>query len=283
MSSDEFECHRSFLMGVAYRMLSSAAEAEDAVQDAWLRWRSADTTTIVDTRAWLATALVRLCIDRLTSARARREIYPGTWLPEPVLTTQPFDLESIQFGVLLLLERLEPKERAVFVLHRVFDFNHSEIAEMLELTEEHSRQLLHRAKSHVAENRPRFEVSRAAHERLLRAFVLAVAQGDLSAITQVVAEEVVLIGDHAQGKRGAILRPIIGRENVARFFAAQAAKLPSQQGLDIEIVDANGWPALVGRRGGVISFVMHVETDGTHIVTINSVLNPQKLTLPQVN
>lgn len=279
----EFERHRPFLMGVAYRMLSSAAEAEDAVQDTWLRWQSADTSAIVDTRAWLSTALVRLSLDRLTSARARRETYPGTWLPEPVLTAQPFDLESIQFGVLLLLERLEPKERAVFVLHRVFDFSHAEIGEMLELTEDHSRQLLHRAKLHVAANQPRFNVTREAHERLLAAFMKAVAQGDLAAITQVVAEDVVLIGDHAEGKRGAILRPIVGRDAVARFFAAQAARMPTDHGLDIAILDVNGWPALVGRQGGVVNFVMHLETNGESIIAINSVLNPAKLQLPTVN
>jgi RNA polymerase sigma-70 factor (ECF subfamily) len=283
MSSDEFEHHRPFLMGVAYRMLSSATEAEDAVQDAWLRWRSTDPASISNVRAWLCTTVMRIAMDRLTSARARRETYPGTWLPEPVLTSSPFDLESIEFGVLLLLERLEPKERAVFVLHRGFDFSHSEIAEALEITEDHSRQLLHRAKTHVTGHRPPLNVTREAQQRLLAAFVKAVAQGDVDAITRVVAEDVVLIGDHAEGKRGAILRPILGRINVARFFAAQGGRTASEQGLEVEIVDTNGWPALVGRREGVVAFVMHVETDGANIVAINSVLNPQKLLLRTVN
>lgn len=283
MSSDEFERQRPFLMGIAYRMLSSAAEAEDAVQDTWLRYQSAGPATIVDARAWLSTTIVRIAMDRLKSARARRETYPGTWLPEPVLTTNPFDLESIQFGVLLLLERLEPQERAVFVLHRVFDFSHAEIGKMLELTEEHCRQLLHRARAHVASNRPPLEVSRDAHQRLLAAFVKAVAEGDVAAITRVVAEDVVLLGDHSEGKRGAILRPIVGAAHVARFFAARAGKLPTEHGLEVRIVDANGWPALLGTRDGVVNFLMHVETDGQHVTAIHSVLNPAKLSLREVN
>jgi RNA polymerase sigma-70 factor (ECF subfamily) len=265
-------------MSIAYRMLSSSAEAEDAVQDAWLRWQAADTAAIEDPRSWLSTTIVRLSLDRLKSARARREIYPGTWLPEPVLTTLPLDVESIRFGFLLLLERLDPKERAVLLLHQVFDYSHAEIGQMLTISEAASRQALHRAKEHIAENRPRFDVSREAHLRLLSGFVAAVSRGDVDAISALVAEDVVLVGDHAEDKRGAILRPIVGRDKVARFFASQSAKLPEGQGgLEVEITDTNGWPALVGRRNGSVSFVMNIETDGARILTIHSVLNPQKL------
>jgi RNA polymerase sigma-70 factor (ECF subfamily) len=283
MEGDEFERHRPWLVGLAYRMLSSSAEAEDAVQDAWLRWRSADTAAIKDARAWLSTAIVRLCIDRLKSARARRETYPGTWLPEPVLTTTPLDLESIQFGFLLLLERLDPKERAVFLLHQVFDYSHAEIGEVLEISEPASRQALHRAKKHIAANRPRFAASREAHERLLSAFVAAVSQGDVDAISRLIAEDVVLQGDHAENVRGAILRPIVGRDRVARFFANQVAKMPSRSALEVEISDVNGWPALVGRDSGAVAFVINIETDGAQITTIRSVLNPQKLLLCHVS
>src|SRR5215510_12915926 len=179
MRGDEFEQHRRLLMGIAYRMLASSTEAEDAVQNAWLRWQSANPGAIVDARAWLSTTIVRICLDRLKSARARRETYPGTWLPEPVLTTTPFDVESIQLGFLVLLERLDPKERAVFLLHQVFDYSHAEIGEILEISEVDSRQVLHRAKKHVAADRPRFETSRDTHQRLLSAFVSAVARGDV--------------------------------------------------------------------------------------------------------
>jgi RNA polymerase sigma-70 factor (ECF subfamily) len=182
MEDDEFERHRPLLMGIAYRMLGSSAEAEDAVQDAWLRLGSADPAAIVDARAWLSTTIMRICIDRLKSARARRETYPGTWLPEPVLTTTPLDFESIQLGFLVLLERLDPKERAVFLLHKVFDYTHAEIAETLDISEAASRQLLHRASEHVAANRPRFKASRETHQRLLSAFMAAASQGDVAAL-----------------------------------------------------------------------------------------------------
>jgi RNA polymerase sigma-70 factor (ECF subfamily) len=208
MDGDEFERHRPFLMGIAYRMLASSAEAEDAVQDAWLRLRSVDPAAIVDARAWLSTTTVRICIDRLKSARARRETYPGTWLPEPVLTTTPLDVESIQLGFLVLLERLNPKERAVFLMHQVFDYSHAEIGEMLDMSEAASRQIFHRAKKHVATNRPRFESSRQTHERLLFAFLSAVAQGDVDAISSVLAEDVVLYGDNAGRGRDATVSPM---------------------------------------------------------------------------
>ncbi len=283
MEGDDFERHRPLLMAIAYRMLASSAEAEDAVQDAWLRWRSAEAAAIVDARAWLSTTIVRICIDRLKSARARGETYPGAWLPEPVLTTTPIDRESIQLGFLVLLERLDPKERAVFLLHQVFDYSHAEISEILGISEALSRQALHRAKEHVAANRPRFECSRETHERLLSAFLSAVSRGDVHAISSVLAEDVVLYGDHAEKVRGAILRPILGRERVARFFASQVAKLPSSHDLDVEVTDVNGWPAVVGRRGGAVTFVINIETDGEKIATIRSVLNPQKLLLRHVS
>jgi RNA polymerase sigma-70 factor (ECF subfamily) len=280
---DEFERHRPFLMSIAYRMLGSSAEAEDAVQDSWLRWQSADTAEIVDPRAWLSTTVVRLCIDRGKSARARRETYPGVWLPEPVLTTTPLDLESIRLGFLVLLERLDPTQRAVFLLHQVFDYSHAEIASILEVSEAASRQELHRAKKHLEANKPRFEPNREAHQRLLTAFMTAASQGDVAAISSVVAEDIVLYGDHGVKARGVILRPILGRANVARFFASQAAKMPAEHGLDLEVTDVNGWPALVARRGGVVAFVINIETDGTQITSIRSLLNPEKLMLRRVN
>jgi RNA polymerase sigma-70 factor, ECF subfamily len=266
MKSDEFERHRPVLMAIAYRMLGSSAEAEDAVQDAWLRCQLSDTKEIVDAR--LSTTVVRLCIDRGKSAQARRETYPGTWLPEPVLTTTPFDLESIRFGFLVLLERLDPTQRAVFLLHQVFDYSHAEIAAILEINEAASRQELHRAKKHIEANKPRFEANREAHQRLLSAFMTAAAQGD---------------GDHGKKAPGVILVPILGRANVARFFVRSVAKMPVEHRLDHEIIDVNGWPALVGRRGGVVAFVLNIETDGTEITTIRSVLNPEKLLLRHVS
>lgn len=279
MDGDEFERHRPYLMGIAYRMLSSSAEAEDAVQDAWLRLRTADPGAIQDARGYLTTTTVRICIDRLKSARSRRETYPGTWLPEPVLTTTPIDLESIQLGFLVLLERLNPKERAVLLLHQVFDYSHAEIGEMLDMSEAASRQIFHRAKEHVAACRPRFDSTREAHQRLLFAFLSAVSRGDVDAISSVLAEDVALYGDNAGKGREATVSPILGRRAIARFFVSKG----SSSGLDLEIVDVNGWPALVGRLGDVVTFVLNIETQGEHIVAIRSVLSPQKLSLRHID
>jgi RNA polymerase sigma-70 factor, ECF subfamily len=218
----------------------------------------------------------------LTAAPPRRETYPGTWLPEPVLTTKPLDVESIQVGFLVLLERLDPKERAVFLLHQVFDYSHAEISKILDISEALSRQVLLRARRHVAANRPRFEANRETHQRLLSAFLGAVAQGDIDAISSVLAEDVVLYGDNAgKEERGAIRRPILGRANVARFFARRTAKLPSPPA--VEITDVNGWPAVIGRIGGAVIFVVNIETDGGRITAIRSMLNPEKLLLRHVN
>jgi RNA polymerase sigma-70 factor (ECF subfamily) len=279
MDGDEFERQRPFLMGIAYRMLGSSAEAEDAVQDTWIRAGSVDAGAIVDARAWLATTIVRICIDRLKSARARRETYPGTWLPEPVLTTTPLDVESIQLGFLVLLERLDPRERAVFLLHQVFDYSHAEVGEMLDINEAACRQIFHRAKKHVAADRPRFERDRATHERLLFAFLSSVARGDVDAISSVLTEDVLLFGDNAGRGRDATVSPIAGRRAVARFFVA---KSPSP-GLAVEVTDVNGWPAVVGRVGGAVFFVLTIETDGEQITTIRSILAPQKLSLRHVS
>jgi RNA polymerase sigma-70 factor (ECF subfamily) len=169
------------------------------------------------------------------------------------------------------------------LLHQVFDYSHAEVAEMLGISEAASRQQLHRAKQHIEANRPRFAPNRAAHERLLAAFLAAASRGDVTAISSVVAEDVVLYGDHGVERRGVILRPILGRANVARFFASQVAKMPSEHGLVVEIVDVNGWPAVVGRRGEAVTFVMSFETDGEQITSIRSVLNPEKLGLRHVD
>jgi RNA polymerase sigma-70 factor (ECF subfamily) len=280
---DRFQEHRRALVAIAYRMLGSSAEGEDAVQDAWIRWQSADHAAILNDRAWLSTALVRICIDRLTSAHARRETYPGTWLPEPVLTTSPVDLESISLGFLVLLERLTPVERAVFLLHQVFDYSHAEIGEILGTNESASRQSLHRAKQHVAAGRPRFDSSRETHERLLYAFMGALSRGDVASFASVLAEDATLYGDGGGKVRGAIMRPVLGGDRIARFFTGLLAKTPTAPDLVVEVKDVNGWPALVGRTSAGISFVIAIETDGTHITTIRNVVNPEKLVLRHVD
>lgn len=213
----------------------------------------------------------------------RRETYPGVWLPEPVLTTTPLDVESIQLGFLVLLERLNPKERAVFLLNKVFDYSHAEIGGMLDISEAASRQILHRAEKHIAAGRPRFDSDRKTHGRLLAAFLAAVSRGDVDAISSILAEDVVLYGDNAGKERGAILRPIVGRANVARFFARRVGKMPPSHGLAVEITDVNGLPAIVARHGETVAFVINIETHGAEIATIRSILNPEKLLLRRVN
>jgi RNA polymerase sigma-70 factor (ECF subfamily) len=283
MTQDRFEEQRRYLTAIAYRMLGSSAEAEDAVQDAWIRWQSAEQASIADARAWLSKTLTRVCIDRLTSARARREVYPGTWIPEPVLTTSPIDRDSIELGFLVILERLNPLERAVLLLQQVFDYSHREISEMLGVDEAASRQLLHRAKQHIAAGRPRFEARRETHERLLQAFAQALSQGDVGAISSLLTEDAVLYGDGGGKVRGAILRPIEGGERVARFFVGLLAKTSLPADLKVDVRDVNGWPALIGRTAGSVSFVMTIAVHGELISTVCNVVNPDKLILRHVD
>ena len=278
-----FDELRPKLMAIAYRMLGSSADAEDTVQDTWLRWNTADQAAIRDPGAWLTTTLSRICLDRLTSARARREVYPGTWLPEPVQTASPIDMESISLGFLVLLERLTPVERAVFVLHRVFDFSHAEIAATLAITEEASRQALHRAGAHVAAARPRYVANREAHERLLRAFLAALATGDVAGMRALLADDAVLYGDGGGRVRGAIMRPVIGGERIARFFAGLAAKTPDLHAIVPSLEEINGALAIVGRTPDGVRLVLTIETNDTHIIVLRNVVNPDKLELRRVD
>ena len=281
-TSATFEALRPHLMGVAYRMLGSAADAEDAVQDAWLRWSDVDETTIVTPKAWLSTALGRLCIDRLTSAYARRQTYVGPWLPEPVSTLEPRDAESISMGFLLLLERLTPLERVVFVLHHVFDHSHAEIGAAIGSTEAAVRKAFQRAKQHIASDRPRFAVNRDAHERLLRAFLSAVTSGDGATIESLLVEDALLAADSAGKVRGATRKPIRGSVSIARLFVGFRAKVPVLQHR-FEIRDVNAWPAIVGCTERGVELIITVETDGDRIYAIRNTIAPDKLRLVHVD
>lgn len=278
-ATTEYEALRPRLLAIAYRMLGSAAEAEDAVQDAWLRWQTTDHDAVRDPGAWLATTLGRLCIDRLTSARARRETYPGPWLPEPVVTTEPIDTESISLGFLVLLERLSPVERAVFLLHKVFDHSHGEIARALGISDAAARQACHRAQVRIDAERPRFVASRADHERLLRAFASALTTGDIHGMTALLAEDAVLAADSGGKVRGAARKPVCGGGTVARFLAGVFAKQPLPAEFSFEVRDVNGWPALVGRMPDGVVFVIAIETDGRRITAVRNIVNPDKLAL----
>jgi RNA polymerase sigma-70 factor (ECF subfamily) len=270
---DALAPHRRKLFGIAYRMLGSAADAEDVLQDAWLRMR--DQKEIENVEAWLVTTVSRLCLDRLKSARARRETYVGPWLPEPVATEDDVDRESVSLAFLTLLERLSPAERAVFLLRQVFELEHSEIAKALDMGEAAVRQTFHRAKEHVAREKPRFAPTREAHERMLVAFAMACQAGDVSRLQAMLADDVVGTTDGG-GKVRAARNVLRGADAVARFLAGVTRK-SWNEGLVPEVRVVNGWPALVLRRGGELAGLCAVETDGERIYSVQVVSNPDKL------
>jgi RNA polymerase sigma-70 factor (ECF subfamily) len=273
-AAEEFERHRSRCFAIAYRMLGSAAEAEDIVQEAWLRWQR--TEGIVTAAAWLTTTVTRLCLDYLESARVRREQYVGPWLPEPIATdTDEVDPDSISMAFLLLLERLSPAERAVFLLRKVFDVDYAEIAGMLGKSETAVRQLFHRAGEHVEAARPRYAPSKEQHLRLLTGFVMAVQSGELGPIETMLAEDVRAWTDGG-GRARAARNVVEGRTRVAKLFAGLVKK-GGASGLRPEIREINGWPALVLLRGDELVQVLTIETDGERILATHSVLNPDKL------
>lgn len=225
-----FEEHRGLLTGLAYRMLGSVADAEDVVQDTYLRWHRTDRDAVLNPRAFLSTVVTRLCLDRLKEARHRRETYVGTWLPEPLLAeraSQEIPAEELavdtSVALMLALERLSPLERAAFLLHDVFDMGFSEVAATLNRDEAACRKLASRARGHVRDSRPRFSVDQAESERVTEAFFAASRSGDSSALKALLAEEAVLSSDGG-GKKVAVLRPILGAARINRFFTVLSKK-----------------------------------------------------------
>lgn len=266
--------HRPKLFGIAYRMLGSVSDAEDVLQDAWLRFRDRD--QIENAEAWLVTVTTRLCLDRLKSARARRETYVGPWLPEPLETsTEDVDPDSVSVAFLTLLERLSPEERAVFLLRQVFDLEHREIATALGIGEASSRQLFHRAKEHLADGRPRRAPDKAEHARLLGAFVLACQAGDVDGLRHLLAADVRAHTDSG-GKVRAARRVLVGADAVARFFVG-ITKKGAGDGLELAQRELNGRPAFVLFREGKVSSTVGIEVDAGRIVAVHVVSNPDKL------
>src|SRR5438552_6907753 len=248
---EDFETYRPLMFGIAYRMLGSASEAEDVVQETYLRYRTVPAETIKSHKAFLSTIVTRLSINQLETAHTKRETYIGPWLPEPVATgSDPYLMltddalsESISMAFLVLLEQLTPLERAVFLLREVFEYEYAEIAEIVGKEEAACRQLFSRAKKHIAEHRPRFKPSREAHRRLLDRFVRAVSLGELEGLTRLLREDVTMWADGGGKARGAATRPLHGREAVARFVLA-STRLPVQS-YHAEIRDVNGEPAVI--------------------------------------
>jgi len=286
MDHDVFNTHRPLLFSIAYRMLGSASDAEDVLQDAWMRYHASEESSIRSPRAFAATIVARLCLDRLKSAQATREQYIGPWLPEPVLTSEvkPPDAllqqaESVTLAFLVLLEKLSPEERAVFLLKDIFGYEHSEIAEMLAMTVEKSRQLLHRAKERLTVDRPRLTGTSSSRRAVAERFARAFASGNGSELTEILAQDVGMWSDGG-GKVSAARRPLVGRDEVCNFLVglhrtAQTTGIVQEASLSIE--DVNSEPALVIRVGERLEsiFVFSVEDD--LITGIRVVRNPDKL------
>ena len=283
MASDDgvsiFESIRPRLFGIAYRMLGSAAEAEDIVQDAWLRWQGTDRSAVVDPPAFLATATTRLAITFAQSARSRRESYIGPWLPEPVATSGDPRLgaeraEALEFAVLLLLEKLSPTERAAYILREAFDYSYDQIAHTIQLSEANARQLVSRARKHVSNGRRR-TVSSSEQKRLLNAFIEASQKGDLPALEKLFAADVT---SYADG--GGIVHvarvPVSGRERVVNYTGK--LWLCAWSETTAEWVETNGQPSVLMARNGVHVALITVEASEEGIVRIWFVVRPSKLT-----
>ena len=280
-----FEANRELLFAVAYRMLGTVADAEDAVQDSWLRWSAAPRCDIAEPRAYLARTVTNIALNRLRSARARREAYVGSWLPEPLLTSGPDAAdraelaESVSLAMLVVLESLTPEERAVFVLHEVFGFPHAEIAAAIGRSDASVRQLMHRAREHVQARRPRFDVDAGQQREVTQRVLAAAAGGDIDQLMAVLAPDVTLIPDGG-GKAQAPRRPITGAAKVARFLAAISGR--PYMGIDpsdmtLELAEINGaLGALITAGGKPITAVTTVVAGG-QITAIQLVTNPDKL------
>ncbi|GAA3775366.1 RNA polymerase sigma-70 factor [Streptomyces phyllanthi] len=278
----EFESHRPRLFGLAYRMLGSAADAEDAVQDAYLRFSGTDRTAVEQPAAWLAKVVTNLCLNRLTSARARREQYPGTWLPEPVTTyggtLGPLESaeqrDAVSMALLVLLERLTPTERAVYVLREAFAYGHREIAAVLDLSEANCRQLYRRAARRVTAPEGRFETTPERQEELVTSFLAAARDGDMAGLEKLLTVDATWWSDGG-GKVSAALRPIEGRDKVVRFLAGGRERFAA--GLDYTVAEINGATALVAWAGDTLVGIVAFEVRDGLIAHMRAVLNPDKL------
>jgi RNA polymerase sigma-70 factor (TIGR02957 family) len=273
---DPFVTHRGLLFTVAYEMLGSATDAEDAVQETWLRWAAVDRTDVREPRAYLVRIVTRQALNRLRTVTRRREDYPGEWLPEPLLTAPDLadDMElaeNVSIALLTVLETLGPVERAVFVLHEVFETPYDEIAEVVAKTPAAVRQIAHRARDHVAARRPRMQVDRAQQEEILERFMAAVTTGDIPALLEVLAPDVVLIADGG-GLVPAARKPLLGGEAVVAFLA----RVADLSGLKAATTRFNGMPGARFDVAGDVTAVSLVIED--HLITrIYAIRNPNKL------
>lgn len=284
--TEEFEQHRATLIGAAYRILGSRSDAEDVVQEAWIRWSGVDHATIDAPRAYLLTVTSRLALNRLRQQAARREAYVGPWLPEPVATDPRVDgaeatelADDVSMAMLIVLESLSPLERAAFVLTEVFGMAAPEVGAALDRNPAAVRQLVHRARSHVQARQPRQRVEDAQHREVTRQFIAAASGGDVATLMQLLAPDVVLVTDGG-GLKQAALRPIHGAEKVLRFFAGVMSK-PESVGVRFDVRRVNGEDTIVISAGeeldGVLFLTVEATEDGARITAVHGIRNPEKL------
>lgn len=283
-TSATFNRLRPRLKGIAYRMLGSTAEAEEVVQDAWLRWHEAAPAALSSAEAWLVTVTTRIAIDRLRAAKVQRAHYIGTWLPEPLWSgafdspTTPEQLleraDDVSVAFLSLLERLAPEARAAYLMREVFDADYDEVAHTLGKTQAACRQLVSRAKTQLRDERPRYVVPRETHLRLLRSFAEASVQGDFAALKSMLADDAELIGDGG-GKVPSFGKPLAGCQRIAQLYLATALRCGS--GLQVKLALINGAWGLLRFIDGVLESAQSFETDGERIVRIHAQRNPDKL------
>ena len=277
-ATETFVAHRNLLFTVAYEMLGSAADAEDVLQETWLRWAGVDLDMVRDRRAYLVRIATRQALTRLRTLGRRKESYVGPWLPEPLLTAPDVAedvvlADSVSMAMLLVLETLTPTERAVFVLRDVFDLGYDEIADAVDKTPAAVRQIAHRAREHVAARRPREVVSPAATRHAMEAFQRAADTGDLRELLDLLAPDVVFLGDGG-GVARAVLSPVVGATKVAAVLAAGLRRIDAAA---LQHVQVNGYPALVLRVDGEPDTVVAVRLDGGLVTGLYAVRNPAKL------
>ena len=282
---ESFETYRSYLFAIAYRMLGSALDAEDMVQETYIRYQSAAPENLRSRKAYLTTILTRLCIDQLDLAHRKREQYVGPWLPEPILTTPVAEAsdpekrveleESISLAFLVLLEKLQPFERAVFLLREVFDYEFAEIATILGKSEAACRRSFSRAKPHLRERRPRFPASQQTQEELLHSYMQAVETGQMEPLMSLLAEDVTLWTDGGGKIKTAALYPLFGRNAVARFSMGTKRNWPPDY--HAEQTEINGQPAMLLMSGDQLFAVLTVDVEADQIRTVRVIANPEKL------
>jgi len=286
---ESFETYRTYLFAIAYRMLGSAMDAEDMVQETYLRYQSTSPETITSLKAFLTTIISRLCVDQLHLARRTREQYLGTWLPEPIITADNLQVsspeervdreESISLAFLLVLEQLQPVERAVFLLREVFDYDYAEIASFLGKSEVACRQWFSRAKKHLADHRPRFQASPETQRRLLVSFQQALQAGEMTSLMNMLAEDVTFWADGGGKVKGVAIHRLFGRDEVVRFILSNSPIFRSTLPADshLELAEVNGQPALITRSGERAFAVLTIDVEAEQIKAIRFVANPDKL------